>query len=169
MIFVTTGTSALPFGRLIREVDRLAKEGIFAGHRVLVQYRGTDVRAEHCEQVESLDFGEMIDAVREADLVIGHGGVGTLLLCGREQTPPLLVARRAAEGENHDDHQVHFCEYVAAQGLADYAEEMADIGPLAAKILAGESDKQQGEERGGLVEALRAFARESLDHAAAHE
>lgn len=154
MIFITTGTSRLPFGRLIEEIDRLAAAGCFGDRRVLLQYRGEDVQPQHVECVASLEFGEMLQLVREADLVIGHGGAGTLILCRQVGTPVILVARRASLGENHDDHQVDFCEYVSERGLASYAAEMDELEDLVRKLLDQPRDTSSDEETSKLIRSL---------------
>lgn len=158
MIFITTGTSKLPFERFVREVDRLAGEGAFGGDRVLMQYRGSAFQPEHCERVDALDFGEMLAAVRDARLVLGHGGAGTLLLCRDAGVPIILVARRSEHGENHDDHQVDFCEHVAEQGLALYAAEMDQLGPMIERTLAAPEVSQDPHAAEQLVARLRDFA-----------
>lgn len=158
MIFVTTGTSKLPFERFVREVDRLAGAGAFDGERVLMQYRGSDFQPEHCERVDALDFGEMLAAVRDARLVLGHGGAGTLLLCRDAGVPMILVARRSEFGENHDDHQVVFCEHIAAQGLAHYAAEMDELGGMIALLLTSPEIESDGKAGTELVARLRDFA-----------
>lgn len=158
MIFVTTGTSKLPFERFVREVDRLAGAGVFGEDRVLMQYRGSDFQPAHCERVDALDFGEMLQAVEDARLVLGHGGAGTLLLCREAGVPMILVARRAEFGENHDDHQVDFCEHVAAHQLAYYAAEMEDLESLCQDALRGARPQVDAQPCSQLVATLRDFA-----------
>lgn len=158
MIFVTTGTSKLPFERFVREVDRLAGAGAFGGDRVLLQYRGSDFQPQHCERVDALDFGEMLEAVGNARLVLGHGGAGTLLLCRDAGVPMILVARRSDLGENHDDHQVDFCEHVAEHGLAHYAAEMDELGPMIERLLASPEVSRDPNAGAQLVAQLRDFA-----------
>ena len=96
MIFVTTGTSKLPFERFVREVDRLAGAGAFGGDRVLLQYRGSDFQPQHCERVDALDFGEMLEAVGNARLVLGHGGAGTRTTKRPSAYPSIPTTRRWA-------------------------------------------------------------------------
>jgi UDP-N-acetylglucosamine transferase subunit ALG13 len=157
MIFVTTGTSRLPFDRLVNEIERMATAGVFGDDRVLIQYRGGSFQPNRCELVEALSFGEMLQTVQHARLVIGHGGAGTLLLCRDHPSLPILFARRANLGENHDDHQVPFCEYVAKQGLAFYANEIEDLENLVLNLLDGSTPKSAHEETERLVAALHSL------------
>jgi UDP-N-acetylglucosamine transferase subunit ALG13 len=160
MIFVTTGTSKLPFDRFVNEIERMAVQGVFGDDRVLVQYRGESFFPQRCELVETLSFGEMLSAVQQARLVIGHGGAGTLLLCRDHPALPILFARRASLGENHDDHQVPFCEYVAKQGLAHYANEITELESLVLNTLASPARESAHEETERLVAALHSVTNE---------
>lgn len=160
MIFVTTGTSKLPFARFVDEIERMASAGVFGDDRVLVQYQGGSFQPKRCELVETLSFGAMLRSVEEARLVIGHGGAGTLLLCRDHASLPILFARRASLGENHDDHQVPFCEYVAKQGLAYYANEVADLEGLVLNTLGIPARESAHEETTRLVTTLHTLTSE---------
>jgi UDP-N-acetylglucosamine transferase subunit ALG13 len=99
----------------------------------------------------------MLQSVQEARLVIGHGGAGTLLLCRDHPVLPILFARRASLGENHDDHQVAFCEYVAKQGLAHCASEVEELEVLVLNALSSPERESAHEETERLVAALHSI------------
>lgn len=67
---------------------------------------------------EYLGPEEMLDAMRHADFVISHAGVGTALDLLDSGTPFMLVPRRAARGEHVDDHQEQVAGEFNARGLA---------------------------------------------------
>lgn len=60
---------------------------------------------------------EFAQAARDADVVIAHAGVGTLLDLLGMGIYPVQVMRRAARKEHVDDHQTEIGEYVNASGI----------------------------------------------------
>ena len=52
-----------------------------------------------------------------ADVVVTHGGTGTILKLLTLGKPAVLVPRRAARQEHIDDHQAPVCAEFAARGL----------------------------------------------------
>ncbi len=61
-------------------------------------------------------------AIQDADVVIGHAGVGLTLTCLKAGKVPLLVPRRRARREHTDDHQSQLARELERQGLAVVAE-----------------------------------------------
>jgi len=106
VIFVTVGTAVegIDFLRLVREMDRVA--GVL-NHDVLIQTGPVDYEPEHARFVRYVRFDEAMRLFREADLVVGHCGTGTVLNALRFQKPLVIVPRRVDAGElNKDDHQL---------------------------------------------------------------
>jgi UDP-N-acetylglucosamine--N-acetylmuramyl-(pentapeptide) pyrophosphoryl-undecaprenol N-acetylglucosamine transferase len=61
---------------------------------------------------------ELLAAMAEADVVVGHCGVGTTLTAMNAGHFGVLVPREAVHGENVDDHQVTLATELARLGLA---------------------------------------------------
>lgn len=108
MIFVTVGTHHQPFERLLGALDRLYEE-------LVVQYGpGEPPAALRAEPF--MPFDEMLSCFREADTVITHAGVGSIICASREGHVPLVVPRRHDLGEHVDDHQVELTRALAERG-----------------------------------------------------
>ena len=108
MIFVTVGTHHQPFERLLGALDGLDDE-------LVVQYGpGQPPAASHAEAF--MPFDEMLARFREADTVITHAGVGSIICASREGHVPLVVPRRHDLGEHVDDHQVELTRALAQRG-----------------------------------------------------
>jgi UDP-N-acetylglucosamine transferase subunit ALG13 len=136
MIFVTTGTERHPFDRLVAAVDRLAADGAFGGRAVLIQAGASTIVPQACASVKILSYGEMVEKVRAAQLVIAHGGAGSFMVCRQQRTPLIMVPRLRRLGENVDDHQVLFCRRLAALGLCEMVEDVTLLGGSVARALA---------------------------------
>ena len=71
MIFVTVGTHEQPFNRLIKEVDRLKKEGIITDE-VFIQTGFSTYEPQYCDWKNIISYSEMEDYMNRADIIITH-------------------------------------------------------------------------------------------------
>ncbi|HEX5909982.1 MAG TPA: glycosyltransferase [Thermoleophilaceae bacterium] len=85
---------------------------------VLWQTGSTDVSRYPIEAHPTLPARELDAAMREADLVIAHSGIGSSLAAIEAGHAPLLVPRRGHRGEHVDDHQQLIAADLAERGLA---------------------------------------------------
>jgi UDP-N-acetylglucosamine transferase subunit ALG13 len=65
-----------------------------------------------------LPADELEAAMRAADVVVTHAGVGSALSALEAGRRPLLVPRRADRGEHVDDHQEQVAAELEGRGLA---------------------------------------------------
>lgn len=115
MIFVTLGTQDFPFNRLLQLVDRLVEEGVLR-EEVFAQGGFSSYVPRHYECVDFLDSGEFARRIAEAEFLIVHGGVGTIMH-GLSAGKKLIVVPRAGEYAEHvDDHQSEIAEKFAGEG-----------------------------------------------------
>jgi UDP-N-acetylglucosamine transferase subunit ALG13 len=115
LVLVTVGTDAFPFDRLIRWVDSWLAEGAAGRVRCIVQH-GTARPAQHADSRTLLDFPDFEQLVAEADVIVTHGGPGTIVLCADCEKKPIVVARLPEHGEVVDRHQVPFARRLDAEG-----------------------------------------------------
>ncbi len=114
-IVVSLGTyRGYDFSRL---VERLL-EVLPADAEVLWQTGDTDVSRFGIAGHYAIPEKELSEAMREADVVVAHAGVGTALAAFEVGQCPLLVPRRFALGEHVDDHQIQLCDDLVRRGLA---------------------------------------------------
>lgn len=112
---VTLGTfRGYGFPRLVRR----ALEALPAEAEVLWQTGDTDVTELGVDGRSAIPERELSEAMREADVVIAHAGVGTALAALEVGRCPILVPRRAERGEHVDDHQIQIARELAGRGLA---------------------------------------------------
>lgn len=118
-IVVSLGTyRGYDFSRLI---ERLL-EVLPADAEVLWQTGDTDVTRFGIAGHHAIPEEELSAAMRDADVVVAHAGVGTALAAFEVGQCPLLVPRRFARGEHVDDHQIQLCEDLVRRGLAVSAD-----------------------------------------------
>jgi UDP-N-acetylglucosamine transferase subunit ALG13 len=125
-VFATVGTDYHPFDRLPRWMDAWLAGGGTGSARCFVQ-TGTSAVPHLAEHRQYLGHAEMEAMVREAAVVVCHGGPGTIMLASTLGKRPIVVPRRKRYGEHVDDHQCSFTERIAAEGaivLAQSEEEL---------------------------------------------
>lgn len=161
MIFVTVGTHEQPFDRLVEAVDGLKEKGLIPGE-VFIQTGYSSYAPRFCDYSDFIAFDEMIERMNNADVVITHGGTGSIMLVLYNGKIPVVVPRQKRYGEHIDDHQVRFCEKMEHKGkiLAVYETENLE-STIANYTRRVEAILKHGEDptAGGLKEQAGRFAR----------
>ncbi|MGO9759953.1 MAG: glycosyltransferase [Solirubrobacteraceae bacterium] len=85
---------------------------------VLWQTGDTDVSPFGITGHHMIPERDLTEAMREADVVIAHAGVGTALAAFEVGKCPLLVPRRLSLREHVDDHQTQIAEELESRGLS---------------------------------------------------
>jgi UDP-N-acetylglucosamine transferase subunit ALG13 len=135
VIFVTVGTAHFPFDRLVRAAGTLPVEEIVLQHGPAEAPRGV------AQAVPFMSLPETLEHFRRADIVVMHGGAGSLLCALRFGHTPVVVPRLKRHRETVDDHQVDLVKALAAQGrvipvwdTVDLPEAVRSVPPRLASI-----------------------------------
>lgn len=111
MIFVTVGTHEQPFNRLIEAVDRM-KAGNVISDDVIIQIGYSTYEPKFCEWQKLYPYNKMLELVKQARIVITHGGPSSFIMPLQMGKVPIVVPRQKKYGEHINDHQVEFCKAV---------------------------------------------------------
>lgn len=125
LLFATVGAT-LPFDRLVESVATLKASGEIP-EAVIVQTGIGGAHPAGVETVETLPFEGMIAHLREADIVVCHGGTGSLITALREGCRTIAMPRLFSLGEHYDDHQEEITEAFRARGLIAVAKSEAEL------------------------------------------
>jgi UDP-N-acetylglucosamine transferase subunit ALG13 len=160
VILVTVGTQG-PFDRLVQTVDAWAGE--VGGQEIFAQIGPSDFRPQHLQFAESMDPARFERMLKDADIVISHAGMGTILKALELGKPVLIMPRRASLGEQRNEHQLATAERFKKMGVvrvaADEVElrrELDQLQNLAASEQISSSASPQ------LIHRLRGFLLEHL-------
>lgn len=104
MILVLLGTQNNSFHRLLEEIDKLIKEGII-NEKVVVQAGYTKYQSDNMEIFDLIPRDELSKYQEEADLVITHGGVGSIMTSIEKGKKVIAVPRLHKYEEHVNDHQ----------------------------------------------------------------
>lgn len=132
-LFATVGAT-LPFDRLVRLVTTAKAAGLIP-ERVLIQTGvGAGSAGAAVEAVETLSFEDMLANLRDADIVVCHGGTGSLITALRNGCRIIAVPRLFELGEHYDDHQAEITKAFEARGLIEIANTPEQFAVALTKI-----------------------------------
>ena len=123
MVLVTVGTQKQQFNRffdLIKKSKELKKE------KIIAQIGYTKFESKRISTFEFIPLDEMDKYISEADLVITHGGVGTIFSALKKNKKVIAIPRLEKYGEHINDHQIEICEELEKEGYILYYKDGID-------------------------------------------
>lgn len=133
MILVILGTQDKQFPRLLEAVDKCIDDGIIKD-RVVVQAGQTKYESKNMEIFDLVPAPEFAKLMDEADLVITHGGAGSILTAIKKGKKIIAAARLAKYKEHHNDHQKQIIGEFASRGYILELEDFDELGDMIKKI-----------------------------------
>ena len=121
MIFATVGTHQDGFPRMLRALETLT------GADLVVQYGNGQPPGNARVAEPFLPFDRMTAYFGEAERVVTHAGVGSILLAIRHGHVPIVMPRLKRYGEHVDDHQVELAERLTEQQRVRVVWEEDDL------------------------------------------
>lgn len=109
MILVTLGTQDKPFTRLLDAIQREIDNGNIKD-RVVVQAGCTKYDTKDMELFDLIPLEDFDKLMGECDLLITHGGVGSIITGLKKDKKVIAVPRLAKYGEHINDHQKQIIE-----------------------------------------------------------
>lgn len=159
MIFVTVG-GQIPFDRLVRAVDSWAEKNNRSD--VFAQIGSSSFEPRVVRWTRFLSPAEFRRTVEQAQVVVSHAGMGTILTALDCGTPVIVLPRRAHLGETRNDHQVatmrHLGERWQIHPAADEVEllrRLDQLDELQAPRTEGPGDQDR------LLQSVRRFIEEA--------
>ncbi len=153
MIFVSLGTQDKPFNRIIDYVISL-KENLkeIKSEKIIIQLGQTKLLKSDIERIKSLENiiiydmlkpEKMKDIIKDADIIITHAGVGTIMECLERNKEIIVVPRKVENLEHVNNHQEEIAYEMEKQGFltkVDTYEELEN------KIMMLVKDKDTNED-----------------------
>lgn len=139
MIFVTLGTQDKEFSRLLKAIDKEIEKGNIK-EKVVVQAGCTKYKSDNMEIIDLVSPDEFDKLMSEADLVITHGGVGSILTAIKYGKVVIAAARLKKYKEHTNDHQKQIVKEFSDRG---YILELRDFNKLDKMIDKAKNFKQK--------------------------
>jgi UDP-N-acetylglucosamine transferase subunit ALG13 len=125
MIFLTVGTQ-FPFDRLIKAVDQAAGQNGF-NEKIVAQIGTSSYQPCSFDAVSSMEKEVFDRHIHEASAIIGHAGMGTIIMALENHKPLLVMPRVKKYGEVVNDHQVAIAREFEKLGHILVANEEDEI------------------------------------------
>ncbi|MCF0048478.1 glycosyl transferase family 28 [Dyadobacter chenwenxiniae] len=138
MIFVTVGTQG-PFDRLIMTMDELALS--MPNIPIVAQIGASKYKVKNMNNFQFASSLEMEVFFNEAQLIVSHAGMGTIISAFERKKPIIIFPKLAKFGEHRNDHQLATAKRLES---LNYLQAAYDLSSLKAKVtaaLAGELDQ----------------------------
>lgn len=132
MILVVLGTQDKQFPRLLKAVDEAISSG-FINERVVVQAGQTDYQSSNMEIFDFLSAPEFDKLMDDADLIITHGGAGTILSAIKKGKKVIAAPRLSKYMEHHNDHQKQIISEFSKDGYILPLYDFSKLGKLISK------------------------------------
>ena len=117
LLFATVGAT-LPFERLLDYVGDAKSRGLIRERVVIQTGTGAGARTiDGAECVETLDFDAMRALLARADLVVCHGGTGSIITALQAGCRTIAIPRLFERGEHYDNHQLEITQAFEKRGL----------------------------------------------------
>jgi UDP-N-acetylglucosamine transferase subunit ALG13 len=155
MIFVTVGTQ-LPFDRLVRTVERWAvrqgRDDVFAQIGPPSAYRPTGIKS-----AGFLTAAECRSRIEQADLIISHAGMGTIISALELGKQLIVMPRRVEFREHRNDHQSATIAHLAGHASVLVAADDAELENHLANIAGRQGGQIAKSASPQLLAAIRLF------------
>jgi UDP-N-acetylglucosamine transferase subunit ALG13 len=120
MIFATCGSCHLPFERMMQALAVLPADELIVQH-------GPAQPPPAARAVRFLPFDEIVALIDQADMVVSHAGVGSIICATRAGHTPIVFPRLSRFAEMVDDHQVELTAALDQRGSVRVAWGADDL------------------------------------------
>lgn len=105
MIFITVGTQPQLFTRLFKKIEELIDNGEI-NDEIIAQVGLNVVNNDKIKCFSYLEMTEMRRFIKAADLIISHGGAGSIITALKMGKKVIGIPRLSKYGEHINDHQI---------------------------------------------------------------
>jgi UDP-N-acetylglucosamine transferase subunit ALG13 len=119
------------FERLVKQMDEVAGR---IDEEVIMQIGGTRYTPRNAKYFGFATEQEIKELLSKARVVVGHGGVGTIVDVLQAGKPLVVVPRLKEYGEVIDDHQLDFARQLEKEGRVTGVYDMIKLEEALRKI-----------------------------------
>ncbi len=128
MILVTLGTQKQQFTRLLDYIENTNIKD-----EIIVQAGHTKYDSKKMKIFDFIDYDKMNAYIKKADLIITHGGTGSIISPLKMGKKVIACARKSKYLEHVDDHQEQIVDIFAEEGYILKLDEDISLSDLIKK------------------------------------
>lgn len=126
MIFIAVGTQKFSMNRLLEYMDELLEKKLIKDE-VFAQIGHSSYCPAHYDYANFLSKNQFEQKIDSCELLITHGGVGTIVASAQKRKPIIVVPRLKKYKEHLDDHQTEIASEFEKHGYVLRCDEMANL------------------------------------------
>lgn len=126
MILITLGSQKFPFDRLLKKVDEMVADGTIT-EPVFAQTGYSVYVPQHYDSQKFLSRDEFAGKMKQASLVITHGGTGAIIGAVKAGIKVIAVPRLSQYGEHVDDHQQQIVKEFGEVGIIEPCLDLEEL------------------------------------------
>lgn len=111
MLLAIVGTHEQQFNRLVKALDCMAQRKAYPGD-IFIQYGYSSYVPQFARGAKMLGVDELGALADQANIIVTHGGPGSIWLAFERNKIPVVVPRNARYGEHVNDHQIAFARHM---------------------------------------------------------
>ncbi|MDP6671171.1 MAG: PssE/Cps14G family polysaccharide biosynthesis glycosyltransferase, partial [archaeon] len=126
-IFVSVGTHPQQFNRLLEELDKLAGTNRL-GTEIFAQTGNSNYTPKNFKSEKFVGEKDYNSKIGKADVIVSHGGAGTIINALRSGKKLVVVPRLKKFGEHTNNHQLDLAKSLEKQGKCLAVYNIAELG-----------------------------------------
>ncbi len=133
MILVTLGTQDKTFVRLLEAIQKQVDAGNIK-EEIIVQAGYTKFKSKDMKIFELISMDEFDNLIKRCDLLITHGGVGSIITGLKNNKKVIAAARLEKYGEHTNDHQLQIIENFTKAGYILPLDDFEKLDEVLKKV-----------------------------------
>lgn len=129
MVLVLLGTQNNDFTRLLKAVQENIDNKVIEDE-VVVQAGFTKFDSKDMKIFDFIDKEKLFELIDKADLIITHGGVGSIIASLKKGKKVIVVPRQKKYGEHVNNHQLQIAKKFEQDGYVKYALDLNELGNI---------------------------------------
>lgn len=116
MILITLGTQDKKFYRLLEAVQKQIDNKTIKDEVIVQAGCSSDFKSKDMKIFDLISLDEFDNLIKECDILITHGGVGSIITGLKNNKKVIAAARLQKYGEHVNDHQIQIIENFTNSG-----------------------------------------------------
>ncbi len=130
MILVTLGTQDKKFYRLLETLEDKINQHLIRDEVIVQAGCSSDFKSKSMKIFDLIPMDEFDDLIKKCDILITHGGVGSIITGLKNNKKVIAAARLSKYNEHVNDHQLQIIDNFEKEGYILKLDNFNDIDKL---------------------------------------
>lgn len=130
MILVTLGTQDKQFYRILEALEDKLDKHLIDDEVIAQAGCSADFKSKYMKIFDLIPMDEFDDMIKKCDLLITHGGVGSIITGLKNNKKVIAAARLSKYNEHVNDHQLQIIDNFSKEGYILKLDNFDDIDKL---------------------------------------